>query len=59
MVDRGARATRKNGPVENSAVNIAEVVNNHIDLDSDSSSDNELLVEVVIFPHGSGRDHRQ
>ena len=45
MADRGVRAARRearrNGPVENAAVDIAEVVDNQIDVDSDSSSDNE------------------
>ena len=62
MADRGERAARRaarrNGPVENAAVDIAEVVDNQavvdnqIDVDSDSSSDNELLEEVVRAPHG-------
>ena len=44
MADRGVRAARRavrrNGAVENAAVDIAEVVDNQIDVDSDSSSDN-------------------
>ena len=44
MADRGVRAARraarKNGPVENAAVYIAEVVNNQIDVDSDSLRQN-------------------
>jgi len=59
MADRGARAARRaarrNGPVENAAVDIAEVVDNRIDVESDSSSDNELLEEVVRVPHGRAR----
>jgi len=59
MAERGVRAARRaarrNGPVENAAVDIAEVVNNQIDVDSDSSSDNELLEEVVRVPHGRAR----
>jgi hypothetical protein len=59
MADRGVRAARRaarrNGPVENAAVDIAEVVDNQIDVDSDSSSDNELLEEVVRVPHGRAR----
>ena len=46
MADRGVRAARKaawrNGPVKNAAVDIAKVVDNQIDVDFDSSSDNEL-----------------
>jgi len=49
------RAARKNEPVENAAVDIAEVVNNQIDVDSGSSSENELFEEVVRAPHGSAR----
>ena len=40
MTDRGVRArraARRNGPVENAAVDIAEVVENQIDVDSDLS----------------------
>jgi len=59
MADRGARAARRaarrNGPVENAAVDIAEVVDNRIDVESDSSSDNELLEEVVRVPRGRAR----
>ena len=40
MADRGVRAARRtarrNGPVENAAVDIAEVVDNQIDVHSDS-----------------------
>ena len=32
-----------------------QVVDNQIDVDSDSSSDNELLEEVVRVPHGRAR----
>ena len=46
MADRGARAARRaarrNGQVENAAVDIAGVVDNQIDVESDSSLDNEL-----------------
>ena len=65
MADRreraARRAARRNGPVENAAVDIAEVVDNQvvvenrIDVDSDSSSENELLEEVVRAPHGRAR----
>ena len=59
MAERGVRAARRaarrNGPVENAAVDIAEVVDNQIDVESDSSSDNELLEEVVRVPHGRAR----
>ena len=41
--------------MENAAVDIAEVVDNQIDVDSDSSSDNELLEEVVRVPRGRAR----
>ena len=62
MADHGAGAARRagmiNGPVENIAVDIAGNVDNQIDVDSDSSSDNELLEEVVRAPHGR-QDHRQ
>ena len=58
MADRGARAARRaatrNGPVENAVVDIAEVVNNQIDVDLDSSSGDESLEEVVREP-----DHQQ
>jgi len=47
------RAVRRNEPVENSAVDMAGNVDNHIDVDSDSSSDNELLE-----PRMRERDHR-
>jgi len=61
MEERGVqaamRAARRNGPVENAAVDIAGNVDNQIDVDSDSLSDNELLEEVVRSPHG--RDHQQ
>ena len=40
----------RNGLVENVAVDIAKVVDNQIDVGSDSSSDNELLEEVVRPP---------
>jgi len=57
MADRAVRvawrATRRNGPVKNVAVDIAGIVNNQIDVDSNSSSDNELLGKVVRAPHGS------
>ena len=53
MADRGVRSARRaacrNGPVENAAVD-NQVVDNHIDVDSDSSSENELLEEVVRAP---------
>ena len=59
MVDRGVqaarRAARRNGPVENATVNIAGVVDNQIDVESDSSSDNKLLEDVVRAPHGRAR----
>ena len=59
MADRGVRAARRearrNGPVENAAVDIAEVVDYQIDVDSDSSSNNERLEEVVRAPHGRTR----
>jgi len=59
MADRreraARRAARRNGPVENAAVDIAEVVDNQIDVDSDSSSDNEILEEVVRVPRGRAR----
>ena len=59
MADRGARAerraARRNGPVENAAVGIAEVVDNQIDVDSDSSSENERWEEVVRAPQGRAR----
>jgi hypothetical protein len=58
MADRGGRAARRtasrNGPVENAAGDIVEVVDNHIDVDSDSSG-YELLEEVVRAPHGRAR----
>ena len=51
MADRGARAAkrkaRRNGPVENATVDITGNVDNQIDVDSDSLSDNELLEEVI------------
>jgi len=52
MADRGSkssewRAARINGPVENAIVDIAGNVGNQIDVESDSSSDNELFKEVV------------
>ena len=65
MADRGARAerrgeegreekwTRGEGPAEDAAVDIAGDVDNQIDVDSNSSSDNELLGKVVRAPHGS------
>ena len=57
MANRGARAakkeTRRNGPMENATVDIAGNVDNEIDVDSDSSSDNELLEEVARAPHGT------
>ena len=52
MADRGVRVARRaarNGPLENAAMDIAGNV------DSDSSSDNELLEEVVSAPHGRAR----
>ena len=59
MADRreraARRAARRNGPVENAAVDIAEVVDNRIDVDSDSSSENELLEEVLRVPRGRAR----
>ena len=36
-------------------MDIVEVVDNQIDVDSDSSSENELLEEVVRAPHGRAR----
>ena len=61
MADRGVRAARmaarRNGPVENVAVAIAGNVDNQINVDSDSSSDDELLEEVIRAMRG--RDHRQ
>ena len=53
MADRGvrlARRARRNGPVENAAV-----VDHQIDVDSDSSSNNQLLEEVVGASHGRAR----
>ena len=44
------RATRRNGLVEIAAVDLAGNVANQIDVDSDSSSDDELLKEVVKTP---------
>ena len=41
--------------MENAAVDIAGVVDNQIDVESDSSSDNELWEEVVRAPHGRVR----
>ena len=45
MAERGVRAARRvarrNGPVENAAVDIARIVDNYIDMNSDSSSNNE------------------
>jgi len=41
--------------VYNAAVDIAEVVDNQIDVDSDSSSDNERLEEVVRAPNRRAR----
>ena len=59
MADRrvraARRAARRNGPVENTAVDIVGNVDNQVDMDSDSSSDNELLEKVVRAPHGRGR----
>ena len=37
--------------MENAAEDIAGIVDNQIDVDSDSSSNNELLDEVVRAPH--------
>ena len=54
-VQAARRAARRNGPVENAAVEIVEVVDNQIDVDSDLSSDNELLEELVRAPHGRAR----
>ena len=55
MTDRGApaarKAARRNGPVENAAMDIVGNVDNQIDVDSDSSSDNELIEEVLRVPH--------
>ena len=42
-------------PAKNAAVDIVGNVDNHIDVESDSSSDNELLEEVVRAPHGRER----
>jgi len=60
MAERGVRAARRaarrNGPVENAAVDIAGIVDDQIDVDSYSSSNNELLEEVVRVPHGR-QDH--
>ena len=36
MAVRGVRAARRNGPVENAAVDMAGNVDTHIDVDSDS-----------------------
>ena len=51
MGDRAGRAERRaakrNGPVDNAAVDIAGNVDNQIDLYSDSSSDDKIL-EVVM-----------
>ena len=59
MADCGVRAVRRaarrNGPMDNAAVDIAGVMDNQIDVNSDSSSDNELLKEVVRAPHGRTR----
>ena len=41
--------------MENAAVDIAGNLDNQIDEDSDSSSENELFEEVVRAPHGSAR----
>jgi len=50
MADRGVQAARRNRPVD-----IAGKVDSQIDVDSDSSSDNEILEEVVRAQHGRAR----
>ena len=54
MADRVVRAARRvarrTGPVENVAVDITGNVDHHIDVDSDSPSDDEMLEEVVGAP---------
>jgi len=61
MADCGARAAkreaRRNGPVENAAVDITGNMDNQIDMDSDSSSDNELL-KKWLYPRMGWQDHR-
>ena len=41
--------------MENVALDIAGNVDHEIDVDSDSSSDNEILEEVVRAPHARAR----
>ena len=53
--EQRGRQLGENEPVENSAVDITEVVDNQIDVDSDSSLDNERLEEVVRAPHERAR----
>ena len=52
LVRAARRTERRNGPVENAAVDIVGNVDIQIDVDFDLSSDNELLEEVVRAPHG-------
>ena len=56
-MDRGARSARRNGPVENTEVDIAGNVDNQINVNSDSSLDDELL--EVFRARMGGRDYRQ
>ena len=54
MGDRAGRAARR-AARRNVAVDMAEVMDNQIYVNSDSSSDNEQLEEVVRAPHGRAR----